>query len=89
MKKKILYFKNLKFQKKSLEMLNQKFDVITLDRLKKNNLNNIISVLLPMDDFYSKEFFSKFKKLRSVVTPATGDIHLDKNFLKKKKNQDF
>ena len=86
MKKKILYFKNLKFQKKSLEILKKKFSIISHDKLKKNNFNNIISVLLPMDNFYSKEFFNQFKNLRSIVTPTTGDIHLDTDFLKKKKN---
>ena len=86
MKKKILYFKNLKFQKKSLEILKKNFNIISNDKLKKNNFNNIISVLLPMDNFYSKEFFNQFKNLRSIVTPTTGDIHLDIDFLKKKKN---
>ena len=86
MKKKILYFENLKFQKKSLEILSKNFNIITPNKLKKNYFNNIISALLPMDNFYSKEFFNQFKNLRSVVTPTTGDIHLDTNFLKKKKN---
>ena len=56
MKKKILYFKNLKFQKKSLEILKENFNIVSQYKLKKNNFNNIISVLLPMDNFYSKEF---------------------------------
>ena len=89
MKKKILYFKNLKFQKKSLEILKKNFNIISNDKLKKNNFNNIISVLLPMDNFYSKEFFNQFKNLRSIVTPTTGDIHLDTDFLKKKKIKIF
>lgn len=89
MKKKILYFKNLKFQKKSLEILNKNFNIVSSDKLKKNYFNNIISILLPMDNFYSKEFFNQFKNLRSVVTPTTGDIHLDINFLKKKKIKIF
>ena len=85
MKKKILYFENLKFQKKSLEILSKNFSIVTPNKLKKNYFNNIISTLLPMDNYYSKEFFNQFKNLRSVVTPTTGDIHLDTNFLKKKK----
>ena len=37
-----------------------------------------------MDNYYSKKFFSKFVNLRSVVTPTTGDIHIDKEYLFKK-----
>ncbi len=85
MKKKVLYFQNLKFQKKTLKILKKNFSIVTPNKLKKNYLNNIISILLPMDNFYSKEFFNQFKNLRSVVTPTTGDIHLDTFFLKKKK----
>ena len=36
-----------------------------------------------MDNFYTSQFFSRFKNLRTVVTPTTGDIHLDKKFLKR------
>ena len=89
MKKKILYFRKLKFQKKTLEKLNKKFNLIPSDKLKKNDYKSIVSVLLPMDNFYNKDFFSKFKNLRSVVTPTTGDIHLDKIFLKKKRIKIF
>ena len=84
MKKKILYFNNLKFQKKTLVILKNKFNLIPSDKLKRNDYKYIVSVLLPMDNFYTKEFFTKFKNLRSIVTPTTGDIHLDKIFLKKK-----
>ena len=84
MKKKILYFNNLKFQKKTLEILKKKFNLIPSDKLKRNDYKYIVSVLLPMDNFYTKEFFTKFKNLRSIVTPTTGDIHLDKIFLKKR-----
>ena len=64
MKKKILYFRKLKFQKKTLEKLNKKFNLIPSDKLKKNDYKSIVSVLLPMDNFYNKDFFSKFKNLR-------------------------
>ena len=37
MKKKILYFRKLKFQKKTLEKLNKKFNLIPSDKLKKND----------------------------------------------------
>ena len=30
--------------------------------------------------FIHKNFFNKYKNLRSIVTPTTGDIHLDKIF---------
>ncbi len=89
MKKKILYFSNLKFQKKTLEILKRKFNLILSDKLKKNEYNSIVSIILPMDNFYAKDFFVQFKNLRSVVTPTTGDIHLDKIFLKKNRIKIF
>lgn len=85
MKKSILYFEKLEFQKNTLELLKLNFKLIKSKELNENNYNQIISIFLPMDDYYSEDFFSKFKNLRTVVTPTTGDIHLDKNYLKKKK----
>ncbi len=83
MKKKILYLDSLNFQNKSLKLLSSKFSIIKSDQIK-DNINNIISILLPMENYYSYKFFSKFKNLRSVVTPTTGDLHLDKKYLTKK-----
>ncbi len=81
--KKILYFDNLAFQKESLNFLKKKFILKKLEELTKSDFSEIISIILPMNNYYSSKFFSKFKNLRSVVTPTTGDIHLDKKFLKK------
>ena len=78
MKKKILYFDNLAFQKKSLNLLRKSFNLKKFENLKKKDFDKIISALVPMDNFYTSQFFSRFKNLRTVVTPTTGDIHLDK-----------
>ena len=83
MKKKILYFDNLAFQKKSLNLLRKSFNLKKFENLKKKDFDKIISALVPMDNFYTSQFFSRFKNLRTVVTPTTGDIHLDKKFLKR------
>ena len=83
MKKKILYFDNLAFQKESLNLLRKNFILKKFKNLTKKDFDQIISILIPMDNFYSSQFFNKFKNLRSVVTPTTGDIHLDNKFLKK------
>ena len=85
MKKKILYFEKLNFQKENIKIIQSKFNVIKFKNLKMKNYPEIISIFLPMDNYYPGKFFSKFINLRSVVTPTTGDIHLDKNYLKKKK----
>ena len=87
MKKHILYIDQLKFQKKSLGLLRSKFKILRLKDLKNSNFDKIVSILLPMNDFYSRNFFSKFKKLRSIVTPTTGDIHLDKKYLIERKKK--
>ena len=34
-----------------------------------------------MNDYYSGKFFSKFSKLRTVLSPTTGNIHLDTKYL--------
>ena len=83
MKKKILYFKELKFQKENLKVLKKKFKIIYKKKLTKNEKKEIISIFLPMNAFYSKKFFCEFRNLRSVVSPTTGDIHLDKEYLLK------
>ena len=83
MKKKILYFEKLSFQNDTLQALKRKFNLIIPGKINKNDFNEIISIFLPMNDYYSEKFFKKFKNLRSVVTPTTGDIHLDKAYLKK------
>ena len=83
LKKKILYFDNLAFQKESLNLLKKNFTLEKFENLKKKDFDKIISILIPMDNFYSSQFFSRFKNLRSIVTPTTGDIHLDKKFLKR------
>ncbi len=85
MKKKILYFEKLSFQNVTLQVLKRKFNLIIPGKINKNDFNEIISIFLPMNDYYSEKFFKKFKNLRSVVTPTTGDIHLDKAYLKKNK----
>ncbi len=84
MKKYILYFEELDFQKESIRLLRSNFEIINLKKLQKNQLDKIISIILPMNDYYSKKFFSKFSKLRTVISPTTGDIHLDKKYLAKK-----
>ena len=38
-----------------------------------------------MNKFYDKKFFSQFQSLRSVLSPTTGDIHIDLKYLKSKK----
>ena len=81
MKKKILYFDNLAFQKESLNLLRKNFILKKFKKLTKKDFDQIISILIPMDNFYSSQFFTRFKNLRSVVTQTTGDIHLDKKFL--------
>ncbi len=83
MKKKILYFDNLVFQKESLSLLRKNFILKRFKNLTKKDFDQIVSILIPMDNFYSSQFFNRFKNLRSVVTPTTGDIHLDNKFLKK------
>lgn len=86
MKKRILYFKKLNFQKKNLKYLSSKFIIVKPNEVKRKNLiKKIISIFLPMDNYYKESFFSKFSNLRSVVTPTTGDIHIDKEYLLKKK----
>jgi D-3-phosphoglycerate dehydrogenase / 2-oxoglutarate reductase len=84
MKKKILYFEQLKFQETNLKILNKKFKIVNGKKLHKIEKKEIISIFLPMNNFYSSKFFFEFKNLRSVVTPTTGDIHLDKEYLIKK-----
>ena len=86
MKKKILYFEKLNFQRKNLKYLSSKFTIVKPVQVKRKNLiKEIISIFLPMDNYYNESFFSKFSNLRSVVTPTTGDIHIDKEYLHKKK----
>ena len=85
MKKRILYFKKLNFQKKNLRYLSSKFTIVKPNEVKRKNLiKKIISIFLPMNNYYKESFFSKFSNLRSVVTPTTGDIHIDKEYLHKK-----
>ena len=84
-KKSILYFNNLNFQKKNYNILKSKFRVLNINNVKNKDFSKIVSIVLPMNNFYSDKFFSKFPKLRSVVSPSTGDIHLDKKYLKDKK----
>ena len=85
MKKKVLYFDELDFQEKSLNLLKSKFDLIFYKILKKKDLNKLISIIVPMNKFYDKKFFSQFQNLRSVLSPTTGDIHIDLKYLKSKK----
>ena len=85
MKKKILYFEKLDFQKESIRLIKRKFDLIPSKKIKKKDFSLIKSVFLPMNNYYSKQFFSKYKNLRSVISPTTGDIHLDRSYLRKKK----
>ena len=77
------------FDKKSLKKLSNKFNIIYKKELNQKNIKKIVSIILPMDKFYPEIFFSKFKNLRSIVTPTTGDIHLDKRYLDKKKIKIF
>ena len=85
MKKKILYFDELKFQEESLSLLRTKFSLLKPENIKKNQYKKIISMIVPMNNSYNKNFFSKFKNLRSVLSPTTGDMHIDLDYLKKKK----
>ncbi len=85
MKKKILYFEELDFQLSSLKKLKSKFNIISYKNLKKKELEKIISIIIPMNNFYGKKFFSKFKNLRSVLSPTTGNIHIDLDYLEKNK----
>ncbi len=85
MKKNILYFEELNFQLESLKKIKSKFNVISFKNLKKKELEKIISIIIPMNNFYGKKFFSKFKNLRSVLSPTTGSIHIDLDYLEKNK----
>ncbi len=85
MKKKILYFDELKFQRESLSLLKSKFNLLKPKNIKKNQYEKIISVIIPMNNTYNEIFFSQFKNLRSVLSPTTGDIHIDLDYLNRKK----
>ena len=87
MKKKILYFDELKFQKESLSLLKTKFSLLKPKNIKKDQYKKIISMIVPMNNSYNEIFFSKFKNLRSVLSPTTGDMHIDLDYLKKKKDK--
>ena len=81
MKKLILYFEELDFQKETMDLIKSKFEIINSKRLKNNHFSKIVSIILPMNDYYSGKFFSKFSKLRTVLSPTTGNIHLDTKYL--------
>lgn len=85
MRKKILYFDELKFQSESLSLLKTKFSLLKPKNLKKSQYEKIISMIIPMNNSYNESFFSKFQNLRSILSPTTGDIHVDLDYLKKKK----
>ncbi|MDA9696703.1 hypothetical protein N9U83_01240 [Candidatus Pelagibacter sp.] len=83
-----LYIKTLNFDKKNLILLNKNFNVI-----KVNNINacpikfikKIKIIILPMDKFYNQKLLQKFISLKIIASPVTGDVHIDKIYIKKQK----
>ena len=62
-KKSILYFNNLNFQKENYNILKSKFRKLKINNFKNKDFSKIVSIILPMNNFYSDKFFSKFPKL--------------------------
>lgn len=88
MKQKLLYINKLKFQKNTLTKLKKKFEIIKVDSIKDlhNNLFNKIEILIvPMDNYYDKNVLEKFNNLKFILSPTTGNIHIDLNYISFKK----
>tara|TARA_A100001015_G_scaffold307737_1_gene404122 strand:+ start:2492 stop:3463 length:972 start_codon:yes stop_codon:yes gene_type:complete len=83
-----LYINKLKFEKSNLLLLKKNFKLTeagNIDRCPKNKINNIKILILPMDKFYGEKLLEKFNSLKIIASPTTGDIHIDKKYLKRKK----
>ena len=53
-----------------------------LATLRKNIIN---AIFLPMDKYYDNSKLKNFTNLKLIASPTTGDIHIDKSYIKQKK----
>ena len=54
-----------------------------LATFKKKNIIN--AIFLPMDKYYDNSKLKNFTNLKLIASPTTGDIHIDKSYIKQKK----
>ena len=87
MNPKILYYSILNFQKKSLNFLNEHFDVITLkdpDEDTPDILAQIHATFAPLGFFCGKEKLDLCLQLKAIVSNTTGEPHIDVEYARTK-----
>ncbi len=83
-----LYISKLAFFKQSLKLLKKEYKVISVPNITKcpkYKIKSIKAIIVPMDMKYDKKILEKFSSLKILASPATGDIHIDKDYLKIRK----
>ena len=88
MKPRALYYDILKYQQQNLNLLNDKFDVITLNSPKDNVdriLENIELLFAPLGYCVDKKYIDRCSSLKVIASNTTGIPHIDKQYADSKK----
>ncbi|MFA6273125.1 MAG: D-isomer specific 2-hydroxyacid dehydrogenase family protein [Candidatus Paceibacterota bacterium] len=84
---KLLYYKCLKFQPKSLALLKRNFEIISLNNPGKDTkklLESIEISFAPLGFFFNREKIDSMPKLKIIASNTTGYPHIDVDYAKTK-----
>ena len=87
-KPKVIYYECLKYQNKSIDLLNEKFDLYVLKKPSLTDyktLNDVEAIFCPLGYSFNKERLKKYNKLKALGSNTTGHPHIDISFCKKKR----
>lgn len=86
-KPKVIYYECLNYQKKSLDLLNEKFNLQVLKKPSISdykNLNDAEAIFCPLGYSFNKDRLKNYNKLKVLGSNTTGNPHIDLAFCKKK-----
>jgi len=85
--KKLLYYKILKFQPENLKVLQDNFDVISLETPQDDTdeiLSDINIAFAPLGFFFDKEKINRMPKLEIIASNTTGEPHIGREYAESK-----
>lgn len=84
---KVLYYSFLNFQESNINLLNEKFEVITLKNPEQDSeevLADIEIAFAPLGFYTNKEKIDKMPKLKIIASNTTGETHIDREYAESK-----